>query len=157
MMTQMDATQITQTVYRIEIWPQVGEADALAHPHEETVHQRYGANATLRAAKVYLIQTPISTEAANQIATELLCDPVCQEFAMGISELPDNSASVEVHYKPGVMDPVAQSTKAAILEMLGSTGLTADQLEVTTGARYDIANTAGRMFINVMKKNFMRS
>ncbi|HAI12568.1 MAG TPA: phosphoribosylformylglycinamidine synthase, partial [Phycisphaerales bacterium] len=140
-MTQTDTQQITQTVYRIEIWPKTGEADALAHPHEETVHQRFGADASLKAARVYLIQSPITTEQANQVAIELLCDPVCQEFALGVSEQSENSASVEVHYKPGVMDPVAQSTKSAILEMLSSTGLTAEQLEVTTGARYDITNT----------------
>ncbi|MAX24330.1 MAG: phosphoribosylformylglycinamidine synthase subunit PurL [Phycisphaeraceae bacterium] len=133
-----DAPQLTQTVYRIEIWPKAGEADALAHPHEETVAQRFGDNANLRAASIYLIQSPISPEQANQIATELLCDPVCQEFAVGVSPIAENAGSVEVHYKPGVMDPVAQSTKSAILEMLGSTGLTAEQLEVTTGARYDV-------------------
>lgn len=140
MMTQATATiDAPQTVCRIEIWPKAGEADALAHPHEETVHQLFGADANLRASHIFLVQSPVPIELAQQIATELLCDPVCQEFHMGISELPDNTSSVEVHYKPGVMDPVAQSTQSAILEMLSTTGLTADQIKVTTGARYDIS------------------
>ncbi|MBL4701177.1 MAG: phosphoribosylformylglycinamidine synthase subunit PurS, partial [Phycisphaeraceae bacterium] len=139
-MTQATAeTQLTQTVYRIEVWPKSGEADALAHPHQETVHQRFSSHATLRAAHIYLIESNISIETALQIAKELLCDRVCQEYALGISDLADQSASVEVHYKPGVMDPVAQSTQSAILEMLSATGLGADDIQVSTGVRYDIS------------------
>ncbi|MEM1447316.1 MAG: phosphoribosylformylglycinamidine synthase subunit PurS, partial [Planctomycetota bacterium] len=53
---------------------------------------------------------------------------------LGVSDS-DAAVSVEVHYLPGVMDPVAESTQDAIREMLPA--LT--DVQVRTGTRYDFS------------------
>src|SRR5690606_38558216 len=48
--------------------------------------------------------------------------------------------TLEIHYKPGVMDPVAQSTQDAIIEMLPH--VDRSQVAVRTGTRYDLFGLA---------------
>lgn len=87
-----------------------------------------------RTARIYLIEAAAERAAVERIAAELLTDPVNQSFFIGASDTQDNATLIEVHYQPGVMDPVAQSTQDAIEEMLPDL---AGSISVTTGHRYD--------------------
>jgi phosphoribosylformylglycinamidine synthase len=89
--------------------------------------------------RIFLIDTDAQPAQVDQIARELLADPVV-ESAQVVRDAPhDNGCSrIEVHLKPGVMDPVAASTEMAIRDM----GL--DVKEVRTGRSYLISGRLAR-------------
>lgn len=121
-------------VVRIEVRPRPGEID----PHAAGVLAEAAATlsgvAAVESARIYLIEAALNDDDAARIAHELLADPVNQAATIGAAESPDGSALIEVHYQSGVMDPVAQSTRSAIAEMLDR-----DErgISVRTGLRYD--------------------
>ena len=124
-------------VYRLEVHP----ADVADDPvgrntlHEAQEFHLAESLREVRSARVFLIETTLDEAAIERVAGELLADPVNQRFVLGATDGPSDGQRVEVHYLPGVMDPVAMSTKDAIVEMLG--GAAAD-CEVRTGFRYDL-------------------
>ncbi|MBK8913541.1 MAG: phosphoribosylformylglycinamidine synthase [Phycisphaerales bacterium] len=71
-----------------------------------------------RARRVYLLEGDLTPEAVQQIAGRELSDPVAESVHVAwstgeVRTLP-RSASVEVHPRPGVMDPVALSALAEL-------------------------------------------
>ena len=88
------------------------------------------------SGRIFLLDGPLSREQATRIAAELLADPVCEQFQVHAEgeplPAPAGSATVEVYFKTGVMDPVALSTQTAIGDMKLQAG-------VRTGKRYVIA------------------
>lgn len=126
-------------VHRIEVRSKPGHIDPLA---ESVLHEARtllgDVVASVTTARIYLIEAPVApmTEALlTRIASELLTDPINQEAFLGVAPRAENAASIEVHYQPGVMDPVAQSTREAIAEMAPSLSL--DLIEVRTGTRFE--------------------
>ncbi len=74
----------------------------------------------VQSARVFLIEADIEKETAKRIATELLCDPACEEYHIGRSQAPAGLAKatlIEVHLKSGVTDPVAESVTTALTDM----------------------------------------
>ncbi|MHC4996037.1 MAG: phosphoribosylformylglycinamidine synthase subunit PurS, partial [Planctomycetota bacterium] len=128
-------------VWRVEVHP----ADATDDPqgrsvlHEAQELQLAEGISEVRTARVYLIEATLDEAAVQRIADELLADPVNQRSVIGVTPPAENATLVEVHYLPGVMDPVAQSTVDAIAELLGPDA----ECEVRTGSRYDFYG-AGR-------------
>src|SRR4029079_1335972 len=68
----------------------------------------------------------------DRVAKELLADPIVEEAAVLEKPPVDAGSRIEIHLKPGVMDPVAASTEMAIRDM----GL--NVREVRTGRAYEI-------------------
>ncbi len=126
-------------VYRIEVGTKSGFRD----PHAEEVHgaiRELGIPGVESVAffRVYYLKGTFDRQAAGRIAYELLIDPVTQEVALDASlgrQGPD-TWSVEITYRPGVMDPVEESARKAIGDM-GIRGLEA----VKTARRYAIRGT----------------
>ena len=83
---------------------------------------------------VFLVEGPLDAGAAQRVADELLADPIDQTAHLGVAERAPGAVTLEIHYLPGVMDPVADSTRDAISEMLGGLAV-----QVRTGVRYDFA------------------
>ena len=85
--------------------------------------------------RIFLIDTAADAQQVKRIARELLADPVVEEpeivqpHAQG-SGAGTSSDRIEIHLKPGVMDPVAASTQMAIRDM----GI--DVTQVRTGRSY---------------------
>lgn len=92
----------------------------------------------VRTARLYLIELPddADPQSRRRIAAELLCDPVAERYMIhGLGEsIPDppEALPVEVHFKPGVMDNVANSTLLALADM----GIQARS--VRTARRYEL-------------------
>jgi phosphoribosylformylglycinamidine synthase len=133
------AADLPSRVWRIEVHPLDPSDDPLGHSvAAESRELRLALELReVRTARVYLIQGPIDQAAARRIAQELLTDPVNQRFQLAASPTLDGASLVEVHYLPGVMDPVAQSTEQAIAQMLGSSAC-----QVRTAFRYDLLGAA---------------
>lgn len=87
---------------------------------------------SVRTSDVYLVEGDLSAAELEQIAAELLNDPVIQEARLGVSPPANHARLIEVHPLPGVMDPIAQSAEMLIRELLGRDSI------VSTGVRYDI-------------------
>ena len=130
-------------IHRIEIRPKEG----FGNPHAEGVFseiKELGIESVegVRSARLFFLVGDLSADDARRVGEELLGDPVVEEFKLGDSEpdakdrgggAADPEAVIEVHLRPGVMDPVAASTEGAIRDM----GLDVDS--VCTGRRYELS------------------
>src|SRR5688572_27537659 len=113
-------------------------AAAAADPLGEAVrHQiaEFGPDVgPITTSRIFLIDTDAAHDDIRRVAAELLADPVVEQAAV-VSDSPGGAGQngrslIEVHLKPGVMDPVAASTEMAIRDM----GLPVR--EVRTGRAY---------------------
>ena len=125
-------------IHRVEIRP----ADGFADPRAEGIGhqiQELGIDgvAGVRSVRLYFLIGELTADEARRVAAELLIDPVNEEFDLGESS-DGSSAVIEVHRKPGVMDPVAASAEKAIRDM----GLPIEA--VRTAWRYELAGRVGR-------------
>jgi len=102
---------------------------------EEIKELGIGSVEAVQSAKVFLIEADPSTALstgrlsagtgfdkpfAEQLAKELLTDPVCEQYYIGRTGPPAGLAKatlIEVHLKSGVTDPVAESVTTAIADM----------------------------------------
>src|SRR3954454_9347281 len=72
----------------------------------------------IRSARIFLIDTDVPAEEIRRMSRELLADPIVEEAQIVERSEPDDTRSrIEIHLKPGVMDPVAASTEMAIRDM----------------------------------------
>ncbi|HLL88923.1 MAG TPA: phosphoribosylformylglycinamidine synthase subunit PurS, partial [Tepidisphaeraceae bacterium] len=90
----------------------------------------------IETTRVFLIDTDADVGDVARAADELIADPVVEQADL-LVETPDDAGKsrIEIHLKPGVMDPVAASTEMALRDM----GL--DVREVRTGRAYLIEGT----------------
>ena len=147
-------TTLGTAVYRIEVHPAHADDDPQGRSivHEAREAGLAAGLSRVHTARVYLIEAALDEPTVGRIADELFSDPISQRPVVGAAPPPEHAVTVEVHYLPGVMDPVAQSARDAIAEMLtaenppaSDTSPTADapadplaSLEVRTGFRYDL-------------------
>ncbi len=142
------ATAAGVEIVRFEIRPTQGAQDSRAVALARAAGLLGSARVT--HSHVYLVEGSLSTAQCNQIARELLADPVTQQWswqrhggtATGHALFGTPDATVEVHPLPGVMDPAAESVRTTI------GALTGERVDVRTGSRYDFwgvpAETARR-------------
>src|SRR5579884_4012908 len=81
--------------------------------------------ADVRSSRVFLLdgaEGVLTEQNLERIAREVLIDPVTETFRIGAerSHASEGAKVIEVHLKPGVMDPVAASCEMAIGDLLGT-------------------------------------
>ena len=105
-------------IYRIEIRPKKGFSDPQAGAVASQIRELgIDAVSAVRTARLFFLAGTLTEAQAKQAASDLLADPVIEEFSIGARSEPADAAVIEVHLKPGVMDPVAASTETAIRDM----------------------------------------
>ena len=126
-------------IYRIDVRsaPTARGGEAAADPLGEAVRhqiQEFGASVgPVATSRIFLIDTPASRQQMARAAHELLSDPIVEQATIFDGHIDDEGHSrIEIHLKPGVMDPVAASTEMALRDM----GM--DVNEVRTGRAYRI-------------------
>src|SRR3954469_17151551 len=145
-------------IYRIDVrtTPLARGGEAAVDPVGEAVrHQIAEFGRTVGAIstrRIFLIDSDAQPAQVREIAGKLLADPVVEQAELVESTPNDNGSSrIEIHLKPGVMDPVAASTEMAIRDM----GLPVR--EVRTGRAYlihghvdrsELEHIAGRILAN---------
>ena len=145
-------------IYRIDIslTRPAGAGSASIDPLGETVRhqiQEFGiAVGPITTSRIFLIDTTASIRQMERAANELLADPIVETATLRSGTASDDGHSrIEIHLKPGVMDPVAASTEMALRDM----GI--DVKEVRTGrayliegkiAREELRRIAGRVLAN---------
>ncbi len=161
-MTVSHAEQVTpdtsSAVFRIEVSPRIpknGDGESrqlLAYLREAGIQDVQ----SVRVSRLFFLEGRIERADAERIAHELLTDPVTESAAVlgqtDVLPLPGADAhSLEVHLRPGVMDPVAESTLAE----LRAEGFAVDY--VRTARRYllygpldraDLLERVGRLLAN---------
>ena len=137
MLTGTDGTDVNEqlSVSRVEVRPKAGEIDPEGMKVLRETRGVLDGVKEVKARGLYLIEGPLDDGQVEQVASELFADQVNQRFTIGADEVGSDAVSVEVHFKPGVMDPVAQSAKDAIVEMLN--GVDIEKIDVSTGKRFD--------------------
>src|SRR5258707_10498890 len=109
-------------LWEVDIYPAEGQPDRAARSvAADAADLGLAANLPVTAAWCYLIQGNLSHTDIERLAVELLADPVVERAVVAavgdaaLAAAPDGcSRLVHVLPKPGVMDPVAQSTLSAI-------------------------------------------
>jgi phosphoribosylformylglycinamidine synthase len=72
----------------------------------------------IQTSRIFLIDTDADTDGVERIARQLLADPIVETAEIFSKQINDAGMSrIEVHLKPGVMDPVAASTEMAIRDL----------------------------------------
>lgn len=127
-----NASATASRVHRIQIHPTDHAGDPRA---SEFIHRAGLLGTTISkatSARIYLIEADLTDEQLDAVVTQLLCNPVVETVTHGSSAPHPKATLVEVHPLPGVMDPPAQSTAAAIKALTGIDAM------VSTGYRYEI-------------------
>ena len=112
------------TLWEVEIHPAAGLPDRTAEEVLSDARDLGLAPDRLRTARAFLLEGELTRDEAESIAQRLLTDAIVERFRvdtpeqLGVSHPDGNFASlIQVRYKPGVMDPVAQSTLEAVAEL----------------------------------------
>ncbi|MBC7784917.1 MAG: phosphoribosylformylglycinamidine synthase subunit PurS [Burkholderiales bacterium] len=124
-------------VYRIDVWtrPNSSGIDPQGAATRAQIQQLGIDPGTTRAFRVFFIETNAPRHDVQRVAGELLADDVVEEFSIMDRVVSDSAGSrIEVHLKPGVMDPVASSTEIGLRDA----GLPVT--EVRTGRAYVFGN-----------------
>jgi len=131
-------------LWQVDIRPADGQPDSLG-VQAESAARELGISNRLQIQGIhgFLVQGSLDAQSASKMAREYLADPIAQRVETALVGDPKLSAYtgnakqlVHVLLKPGVMDPVAQST----LHMLKGLGFAAD--EVRTFRKYWIGGQA---------------
>ncbi len=115
----------------------LADVHQLSLPHVEGV----------RFERLYFLKGALDGQRLGEPAATLLADPVTESFDVieGLDRRHDSSPSVEVHYQPGVMDPVALTTLRTLRRALAAQGADANGIEdVRTGRRFAITGARSR-------------
>lgn len=107
-------------VFRISVQPR--QPDGTPRPDPDLAQRLREAGLAGVAAvvrqTVYLVEGELTREQLSRAAATLLCDPVSESFVLHAQgenpAIADAPLVAEIHLRPGVMDPVAESTLAEL-------------------------------------------
>jgi phosphoribosylformylglycinamidine synthase II len=111
-------------IYRIDVrtTPLARGGDAAIDPVGEAVRQQikeFGiGTGPIETTRIFLLDTDAQLDAVARAAQSLLADPVVESADLMVGAPDDFGKSrIEIHLKPGVMDPVAASTEMALRDL----------------------------------------
>ncbi len=121
------------TVHRVEVRPSdtAGDPKGAAVCATATAASLAATPERVDTSAVYLLEGELSADELQQLAADLLADPVAEHVTIGAAE-PRGCQLIEVHPQPGVMDPEAEAVEAAIEALIGR------PISVRTGRRFDL-------------------
>jgi phosphoribosylformylglycinamidine synthase II len=104
-------------IYRVDVKTR-GQTDPAGEMLRRQIAGLGTSVGSVVTSRIFLIDCDADLPAIGRIAAELLADAIV-ETAEVLGDSPDDSgrSRIEVHLKPGVMDPVAASTEMAIRDM----------------------------------------
>jgi phosphoribosylformylglycinamidine synthase len=131
-------------IYRIDVQtassaPGGAAVDPLGEAVRHQIREFGKTVGKISTARIFLVDADADRAGMTQAASELLADPVVESAHVVTTAPNDQGCSrIEIHLKPGVMDPVAGSTEMALRDM----GVKVR--EVRTGRAYLIAGRVPR-------------
>lgn len=88
---------------------------------------------SVRTAAIYWIEGMLDEIAIHRIGSELLADPITQQYSIDQIQTSEKEWTIEVQYKPGVTDAVGDSTVKGINDL----GIS-EVSRVRTGKKYSL-------------------
>jgi phosphoribosylformylglycinamidine synthase II len=151
---QPPTERVIVALWQIEISPAPGQQDTLAQSvRSEARELGLVDQLDARTARGFLIQGNIDPKTIQRAATSLLADPIveiCRVACVGDASWRDTNTGLQqtvyVLPKPGVMDPVAQSTHQALAEL----GL--DVQQVATFRKYWLDGITTEQLLRLSQK-----
>jgi phosphoribosylformylglycinamidine synthase II len=126
-------------IYRIDVQTKENAADSVGEALREQIREFGESVGQVTSTRIFLIDCDATERDIQRAADELLADPIIESAQLMSSAVHDHKQSrIEIHLKPGVMDPVAASTEMALRDL----GLAVK--EVRTGRAYLIDKALGR-------------
>ena len=119
-------------IYRIDVFP--AQSTTTADFSGDSVRRQiaeFGVQVgKVSTRRIFLVDTDAAQDDVQRIARQLVADPIVEQAEIVASAPAEAGSRIEIHLKPGVMDPVAASTEMAIRDM----GIAVN--EVRTGRAY---------------------
>jgi phosphoribosylformylglycinamidine synthase len=139
-------------IYRVDVYgcPDVSKTD----PAGEGIRKQLAAagieSGPIETRKIYLIDADATREQINAITYKLLADPVADHADLfdAPPAKPDGSL-IEVHLKPGVMDPVATSMENALRDL----GIKVN--EVRTGRAFHFGKSLDKSQLESIARRYL--
>jgi len=133
-------------IYRIDVGacPDLHRSGQAADPHGRSVRQQIASLGhdvgRVDSWRIFYIDTTAPREQIEKLCRELLADPIVEHAVIVTAAPPLADANgggswVEIHLKPGVMDPVADSTEMAIRDF----GIAVKQVRTGRAYRFEKA------------------
>jgi phosphoribosylformylglycinamidine synthase len=147
--TRYKVTGTDNTIWQVHVVPRSDALDPVGRRCLTEIRQiaSLGHVEHTRAVDLYFLHGALEEEDVQAIGLNLLADPVAQTCSVsaGMTEREAGEVAIEVHYLPGVMDPVAMSTATAIADLLRARNGTdaPAEVEVRTARRFVITGAAG--------------
>ena len=104
-------------IYRIDVSPRDPGHDPDGRAASKLIAGAGLGEFKLTASRVFFIDSDAPADQIERLGRELLADPIVEKFQIVTSAAVDSDRRIEVHLKPGVMDPVAASTQIAATAM----------------------------------------
>jgi phosphoribosylformylglycinamidine synthase len=103
-------------IHRIDVHATAG--DPIGDSVRKQIQEMGHAVGAVASTRIFLIDADFDDIDARKVAEQLLADPIVERAEL-LKQSPDDRgrSRVEVHLKPGVMDPVAASTEMAIADL----------------------------------------
>ncbi|HEX4056400.1 MAG TPA: phosphoribosylformylglycinamidine synthase subunit PurS [Tepidisphaeraceae bacterium] len=131
-------------IYRIDVRARDG-IDPLGVSVCQQIRDLGKPVASVQTSRIFLLDTDADHAGITRIARELLADPIVESAEIfNPRDHHTGESRIEVHLKPGVMDPVAASTEMAVRDL----GLPIRQ--VRTGRAYLIDPTLDRRDLEII-------
>ncbi|HWB54645.1 MAG TPA: phosphoribosylformylglycinamidine synthase subunit PurS, partial [Tepidisphaeraceae bacterium] len=107
-----------------------GEGDPLGEALRHQIAEFGPKVGPIRTSRIFLIEANATTDEMRKGAEQLLADPIVETAELVEKPPADSGSRIEIHLKPGVMDPVAASTEMALRDLGIEVG------QVRTGRAY---------------------
>ena len=106
-------------IYRIDVRSRAdGASDPAGEAAAQQIREMGFSVGAIQTRRIFLIDADADATQMRRAARELLADPVVESAEILTAAPKDAGISrIEIHLKPGVMDPVAASTEMALREM----------------------------------------
>lgn len=131
-------------IWQVHVVPRSAEVDPIGRDRRAEIRHHPGLAHVrdVRASTLYFLKGSMDERTVDEIASRVLADPVLQTYRVsaGMKQRDSGETAIEVHYQPGVMDPVALSAVSAIDDL--------PRRAAPDGARITAVRTARRYRID---------
>ena len=105
---------------------------------------------SVKTAAIYWIEGNLDSKSIKRIATELLTDPITQNYTYDDDNVQSQDWTIEVQFKPGVTDAVGDSAVKGINDL----GIM-DIVTVRTGNKYWLSGDLNSEVIETISKQLL--
>ena len=106
-------------LWEVELTPagRDAERERVCDEFDLLTHSVRGADVVTASAAGYLVEGPLDRAAIDRLCDRLFADPLLETLTVRELDAPGRPHAHTVLYKPGVMDPVAQSVRKAAADL----------------------------------------